>query len=159
MNIKSGKLTTERRNFLRKLGGFTAMSTLGLSFFTSCEEEEVSPDNPDEQDEGDSSGITVNGNTITVELAKQSDLATDGGWLLIIDAQLLVVNDNGYVALTSRCTHSNCDRNWTYGNRIFECTCHGSQFNTSGEVVRGPANRDLQSFSTSVADNVLTIQK
>jgi len=133
------------------------MSTLGVGFFTACGEndDEITPAMPG----AGGNGITVNGATVTIDLTQQTTLASAGGWLLIVEAQLLVVNDNGYAALTSVCTHSNCDRSWTYSNRVFECTCHGSRFDTNGAVVRGPAASNLQTYSTSLDGNILTIEK
>jgi len=159
---KSGRLSAERREFLKKSGSLAVMSLLGIGFFTSCTSEEDSlpddnmanPSNPD-------SGININGNTITIDLSKATGLTAAGGWLLITDAQLLVVNvgANSYNALTSICTHSQCDRNWTFTNSVFTCTCHGSRFNTSGGVIAGPASSDLRSFGTSISDEILTINK
>jgi len=40
---------------------------------------------------------------------------------------------------------------------FFVCPCHGSEFNTSGARVSGPAPRALRQFTTSFASNVLTI--
>lgn len=159
---KSGRLSAERRAFLKKTGSLAVMSLMGIGFFTSCTSEEdilpndniANPSNPD-------SGININGNTITIDLSKVGGLTAAGGWLLITEAQLLVVNvgSNSYNALTSICTHSQCDRNWTFTNAVFTCTCHGSRFNTSGGVLAGPATTALRSFSTALNEAVLTINK
>ncbi len=159
MQLKTGTLSTERRDFLKKVGSFTVMSTLGVGFFTACssDDDDVQPSTP--PGDSDETGITIDGNTITIDLTKQPALNTNGGWLLIPEAEVLVVNDGSFNALTSICTHSACSRNWTYGNGVFECTCHGSRFDTNGQVLRGPANQPLRSFATTVANNTLTIQK
>jgi cytochrome b6-f complex iron-sulfur subunit len=44
-----------------------------------------------------------------------------------------------------------------YQNQVYECPCHGSQYSTSGAVVRGPAAVPLRQFATSFTNNVLTI--
>ena len=64
-----------------------------------------------------------------------------------------------YSAMTSVCTHSACDRNWAFSNSKFTCTCHGSEFDTSGNVLKGPANQPLQSYSTALNGTVLTVTK
>ncbi|HSJ67015.1 MAG TPA: Rieske (2Fe-2S) protein [Anditalea sp.] len=159
---KSGRLSAERRAFLKKTGSLAVMSLLGVGFFTSCtDDDDTLPDNNVADPSNPDNGITINGNTINIDLTKASSLKAAGGWMLITDAQLLVVNvgTNSYNALTSICTHSQCDRNWTFTNTVFTCTCHGSRFNTSGGVVAGPATAALRSFGTSLSDEILTITK
>jgi len=159
---KSGQLSAERREFLKKTGSLAVMSLMGIGFFTSCtSEEDTLPDDNVSNPSNPDSGININGNTITIDLSKASGLKAAGGWLLITDAQLLVVNtgSNSYNALTSICTHSQCDRNWTFTNQVFTCTCHGSRFNTSGGVINGPAATALRSFGTALSDEILTITK
>ena len=41
--------------------------------------------------------------------------------------------------------------------RVYVCPCHGSEFNTSGAVVQGPATSSLRQFPTTFANNVVTI--
>lgn len=163
--IKSGTLTEDRRKFLKKTGGFAIMSMFGLSFFTSCSDEsDPAPSNNTNTNDGNnssdgSSGITIDGSTITIDLSINNDLAASGGWILIENAKTLVVNDGEIKALTSVCTHSGCDNNWSLGNGNFVCGCHNSEFTTDGEVVNGPANAPLQQYSVSVAGDIVTITK
>lgn len=162
-HIQSGILSEQRRDFIKKSGTLAVMSVFGIGFFTTCskEEESVSPKTPvTPTPPASSEGITVNTDSVVIDLSKTTELNTTGGWVLIVLAQMLVVNTgNGFSALTSVCTHSNCDRNWAFTNNQFECTCHSSRFTTSGEVVNGPANKPLKSFSNSLSGTTLTISR
>lgn len=160
---KSGTLSESRRKFIEKAGLSAVMGAFGVSFFTSCsttEDDDINPTNNSTGGNASTSGITVSGSTITVDLTAQTRLATAGGWLLIGNANTLVANISGsYVALTSVCTHLGCSTNWTFTNSRFTCTCHGSVFNSSGDVLQGPANSPLEQFTTNVSGNKLTITK
>ena len=157
---KSGTLTASRRKFIEKAGLATVMSTFGVSFFTSCVSSEEPGDPTSPPSTTAPNGITVSGSTIQVNLTIQTRLAASGGWLLIESAKTLVANLNGtYVALTSVCTHSGCFDSWAFSNNRFTCTCHNSIFDTTGKVVQGPEQGDLQVFRTEVAGTTLTINK
>ncbi|MBD3628045.1 Rieske (2Fe-2S) protein [Cyclobacterium sp.] len=156
--IQRGRLQTGRRDFLSRVGSISVMSVFGAAFFTSCtSESDMLPDNePNENEEG----ILINNQEVTIDLAKNEGLMASGGWMLIREAQLLVVNlDGQFSALTSVCTHSQCDRNWTFGNQVFTCTCHGSRFDTQGEVVNGPATQPLKSYAVSEENGNLIINR
>lgn len=155
-----------RRFFLKRAGMVVLAGYVGGGILASCSTDELDDLGGNNTNNGTPSedsmeGITISGNTISIEVAKVGELQNQGGWLLIVGAQTLVVNvgNNSFNALTSVCTHSNCDRNWTFSNSRFTCTCHGSQFDTSGSVLQGPANRPLNSFNTSLNDGVLVITK
>lgn len=156
---KSGQLSPERREFIRKSGALAAMSLFGVAFFTGCSSDEDTQPTPNPPAGG--SGITVSGNTITINLDLATALANTGGWALVVEAQTLIVNtgSNNFSALTSVCTHSNCDRNWTFASNVFTCTCHGSRFDTSGAVLTGPAIQPLRSYATSLNGKTLTVTK
>ncbi|MCH7400358.1 ubiquinol-cytochrome c reductase iron-sulfur subunit [Belliella kenyensis] len=158
-NFKSGRLSQERRAFLKKSGAITIMSLFGASFFTSCGSDDDSP-NGGNTPATPQNGITVNDSSVVIDLSQVPSLSNEGGWILITSARMLVINvGSGFNSLTSVCTHSNCDRNWSLNNNQFVCSCHGSRFTTSGAVVTGPATRPLQSFSNSVSGNTLTINR
>ncbi len=166
---KELKSVLSRKDFLRTAGSTALFATLGIGFIgcsssTGNDNDNVIIDDPGNG--GDNTGpiqITNNGNTITIDLADNSvsKLNSSGGWLLIAQANTLVVNVDGQTirAFTSVCTHQGCSTDWEFSNSLFECTCHGSRYNTSGMVVRGPANQDLKEFETSVSGNELTITK
>jgi len=152
-----------RKDFLRTAGSTALFAALGISFVgcdvTGTPDDDTITDPPN----GSGSGITVSGNVTTIDLTKSdtSVLAGQGGWLLIGQSQLLAVNVDGDTirAFTSVCTHAGCATSWAFSNNLFTCNCHGSQFNTSGGVVRGPASADLQEFSVERSGNIVTITK
>jgi cytochrome b6-f complex iron-sulfur subunit len=159
---KSGSLTDSRRKFLEKAGSSLVIATLGVAFFTSCSStEDADPIAPTPTPPGNSgTGITISGNTLSIDLSIQTALKTSGNWLLIDNAKTLVANISGaYVALTSVCTHSGCEKNWTFGSNRFTCTCHGSVFDQAGKVLTGPANQPLTQYDTQVNGNTLVITK
>ncbi|MFD2201134.1 ubiquinol-cytochrome c reductase iron-sulfur subunit [Shivajiella indica] len=157
-DIQTGNLSSERREFLRKSGAFAIMSMFGVSFFTSCSEDETPSGNNTNPPSG-SSGITVNGNQITVDLDVATALANTGGWALVSQAKVLIVNvgSSRFNALTSICTHSGCDNNWAFGSNVFTCRCHNSRFSTDGSVLSGPALQPLRSYQTEVNGRILTV--
>jgi len=51
--------------------------------------------------------------------------------------------DESLTALDDRCTHLGCRQKWNPARQLFECPCHGSEFDIEGNVKRGPATRSL----------------
>jgi cytochrome b6-f complex iron-sulfur subunit len=95
--------------------------------------------------------------TLTVD---GTALANSGGTALVqssLGTMLVVRNDTTTVsAFTATCTHQQCTvTGFTEG--VFQCPCHGSRYNTTGAVVRGPATQALRRFNASIANNVITI--
>jgi cytochrome b6-f complex iron-sulfur subunit len=99
-------------------------------------------------------------NTVTLTIDASSPLASVGNAALVNASgrSFLVARtaQSAFMALTAVCTHEGCTVS-NYQNQMYECPCHGSQFSTSGSVVKGPASRSLSQFATSFAGNVLTI--
>jgi cytochrome b6-f complex iron-sulfur subunit len=100
------------------------------------------------------------GSSITLSIDASSPIAGVGNAALVQTSggSLLVAHtaQNSFIALSSVCTHQVCTVS-EYQNQVYECPCHGSQYSTSGAVVRGPATAPLRQFATSFTNNVLTI--
>jgi cytochrome b6-f complex iron-sulfur subunit len=98
--------------------------------------------------------------TITLTIDASSPLNTVGNAALVNASgrSFLVARtaQATFTALTAVCTHEACTVS-NYQNQVYECPCHGSQYNTSGGVTKGPAPRSLSSFATNFSGNVLTI--
>jgi cytochrome b6-f complex iron-sulfur subunit len=102
---------------------------------------------------------TVSGSTIKVTVAGTA-LATAGALALVTtssgDVLVARTSADTFVALSAGCTHQACEITGVSG-QTFVCPCHGSEFDTSGHVVRGPAAAALRQFATQLAGDVLTI--
>ncbi len=106
--------------------------------------------------------ITVTGSRITVALNRINDLRTDGSALVISDQQLIILRlaPTDYRAFTNVCTHSGCGISIFDSSRM-KCQCHGSEFDTSGVNVAGPAPLPLARYAVSLnaARTTLEIDK
>jgi cytochrome b6-f complex iron-sulfur subunit len=58
--------------------------------------------------------------------------------------------------LTATCTHQQCTITG-FQNNVFQCPCHGSQFNATGGVIRGPATQSLRRYNATVSGDVISI--
>jgi cytochrome b6-f complex iron-sulfur subunit len=72
------------------------------------------------------------------------------------DPTYIVVTDSKEVAsfgLNAICTHLGCVVPWNVAENKFMCPCHGSQYDSTGKKVRGPAPLSLALVHASVADD------
>jgi len=90
---------------------------------------------------------TLEDQTMSVEKSQW----TEGEFVLVRNPRLpapiyLRKNDDNYTALLLECTHKQCEVR--PGTQVLKCPCHGSEFSNSGQVLTGPAEKDLISFQT-----------
>ncbi len=76
--------------------------------------------------------------TVTVPLSV-------GNGIRFYDRIVVISSADGVAAFSSTCPHLGCRIHGTESGQLV-CPCHGSRFNTRGEVVHGPATRNLQSL-------------
>ncbi len=153
--MKKGKVQLGRRDFAKKIGGFALVSPLVLSSLISCS----SDDDAAELSEEEVEAIIFEDGRVTFDLDILFSLTQEGGWLLVNQRNFLILNtgNDQFAALSSICTHTGCRDAWSFSSNILTCACHGSRFDTNGNVVQGPANAPLASFETSVENNILTV--
>jgi cytochrome b6-f complex iron-sulfur subunit len=147
------KPTSSRREFCAHAVSFIAVGAL----LENCGGSPTAPSNVPALT-GISAGVANNIATLTVDAG--SPLASVGSAALVqtSSGNFLVARtaQDTFNAMTAICTHQQCTVAG-YQSGTFTCPCHGSQYNTSGAVVRGPATASLRRFNTSFADPVLTI--
>ena len=72
---------------------------------------------------------------------------TDGKfWLSNVDTEVDGETRRGVLAIYKVCTHLGCLYEWIPMRFRFECPCHGSKFELSGDYIAGPARRSLDRF-------------
>jgi cytochrome b6-f complex iron-sulfur subunit len=103
---------------------------------------------------------SITNGAVTVSIAVSSPLASTGGMALVTSAAgtFLVTRASAtsFVAVTAQCTHEACVVSNATSNS-YVCPCHGSEFDTSGRVIVGPATLPLRQYQTQFSNNVLTI--
>ncbi len=106
-------------------------------------------------------GVTIAGAGITVNLTIRPELAAPGSFLVVTsgtaNAIIICLGANNWKAFTPFCTHQQCVVTSFAANRI-NCPCHGSQFDTNGNPVAGPAPTALTSFTVAFASSTNTLQ-
>jgi Rieske Fe-S protein len=99
------------------------------------------------QDNGDSSVPKV---LKVVDAGPVALYAADGIYDHFRHQGFFLVREGGkLIALSSDCTHRDCPLR-ALPDHTLSCKCHGSRFNASGDVLRGPARRSLPQFPTSI---------
>ncbi|MBC8505545.1 MAG: ubiquinol-cytochrome c reductase iron-sulfur subunit [Anaerolineales bacterium] len=64
----------------------------------------------------------------------------------------LANTEEGIKAIYKVCTHLGCLYSWSDQEVKFICPCHGSQFDSDGSYIQGPAPRDLDIFVVQAVD-------
>ena len=55
-----------------------------------------------------------------------------------------VVKNGEIYAISPKCPHLGCELEWNEEEQSFDCPCHGSRFQHTGELEDNPAQKDLQ---------------
>jgi cytochrome b6-f complex iron-sulfur subunit len=137
-----------RRELIKNVAAGTITLFVVPAAFTSCEKDPIDPD--DNNNPGD--------NTLTIDLtaAKYSDLGSAGGF--VMEGDIIIINTgDGFIALSSICTHQGCPVSYDSGSNNLPCPCHGSVYSTSGSVLQGPADAPLKKYELTQEGDILII--
>ncbi len=63
---------------------------------------------------------------------------------------LVRLEDGGFLALHTKCTHLACAVTWNERSGQFVCPCHGSEFDQHGGVINPPAPTPLDRFPVEI---------
>ena len=145
-----------RREFVKDT--LTGISTVAFGSFMLVNQSGCSEGSP-------TAPINNSDETITVDLSssENSALAMIGGTLAlganVLDSKGILLyrqSDTNVLAFSRNCTHNGCTIG-SFQNGTSACPCHGSQFDTSGSVVNGPAVNPLSQYSATITGNIVTI--
>ena len=81
-------------------------------------------------------------NQTLFDLGPVEQFSTTSSTVLQQAQAILIPTKDGFEALSLVCPHLGCQVD--IKNAGFECPCHGSQFNSDGGLVKGPANSPLR---------------
>ena len=70
---------------------------------------------------------------------------------------LACLEDGGFLALSSKCTHLGCTLPWVEKKHQFVCPCHASVFDITGDVISTPAPRALDMYAVTIENNVVMV--
>lgn len=136
-----------RRDLLKNVATGSLTLLVVPSVISSCE-----------KDDTDSGENNPENNELSINLldSKYSALNKEGG--SVVENNVIVANTgDGFIALSSLCTHEGCRVSYSHDNGNLPCPCHGSVFSTSGMVLEGPAGSALKKYTVNQEGDVLTI--
>jgi Rieske Fe-S protein len=105
----------------------------------------------------------VVGGKVVLPLADYPELASPGGFIVgqpdgLADSLIVYrVDATRVVALSSVCTHLNCDVEVASSRTQLECPCHGSVYDLDGTVRTGPAKRNLTAYAAVLDAASITV--
>ena len=110
------------------------------------------------------SGATFANNVLTVPLSGAADLSVANGFHVFsnpingVQPNIIVLNLGGnlFRSFTSICTHQQCTVADFSGGRI-HCPCHGSEYDSTGRNVAGPAPLPLREYATQFDASTRTV--
>jgi cytochrome b6-f complex iron-sulfur subunit len=67
------------------------------------------------------------------------------------------LEDGGFLAISRQCTHLGCTVPWNEKEKKFNCPCHASAFDLTGDVVAAPATRALDLYAATIENNTVVV--
>jgi Rieske Fe-S protein len=88
------------------------------------------------------------------EADQPSQVKRGDGKILKIDGERVACSrdeDGKLHAVSAVCTHMGCLVHWNSTEHTWDCPCHGSRFEATGEVIGGPAEKPLEEVKIPAA--------
>jgi len=105
-------------------------------------------------------GVEVTAAFVRIDLQRTPSLAVIGSSLVVPAANIMVMHTgiNEFRAVSNVCTHAGCGI-YEFTNWRLRCQCHGSEFDSLGNNLVGPALLPLTRFVTELTASVLVITR
>ncbi|MCC7263462.1 MAG: Rieske (2Fe-2S) protein [Candidatus Latescibacteria bacterium] len=113
--------------------------------------------------EGEDPAAKVAVTTLTLDLnAKENAALKKVGGAVKVNkngVKLIVMRSTAtaYTAISSTCTHNGCEVKLPDAKGVISCPCHGSKFDVTGKVTKGPAKKNLPPAKTALKGTTLTL--
>ncbi len=140
------ELDYSRRSFVKALVGFAGLVGLGtvIGSIKFALPSSASTQTASNAQSGTVQGSVANVNKLQVGTPAYFEYPSGYPNALIKNA------DGSLTGLSILCTHVCCECSFDAASNVFYCPCHGSVFDISGRVVRGPAVADLPTVQLKV---------
>jgi cytochrome b6-f complex iron-sulfur subunit len=150
----------KRRSFL---------TYFGLSWLTACFPVVLAACAPKDSTQAASSIDSADKDTVKPALQKTADGFTivgsvaeleKAGYLQTKEVAVSKdpTNPKKLIAVNPKCTHLGCDVKWIPGEKKYDCPCHDSEFAADGKVVKGPATKDLATYSAKIVGTQVLVK-
>jgi cytochrome b6-f complex iron-sulfur subunit len=136
----------DRKDFIKKSMLLAGMVAGGAAFLESCSKQNSSPA---------STAPTVDF-TIDISTSQYNSLQHNGNYIYANSVIIARDNNGNFIALYDVCPHAGCTVQFN-GASQFPCPCHGSNFDSSGNVIQGPATSGLKKYNTTLTGTMLRV--
>ncbi|HWY38571.1 MAG TPA: Rieske 2Fe-2S domain-containing protein [Bacteroidia bacterium] len=134
-----------RKEFIEQVGGGAA-GVFFVACAASCKKKSTTSSSP----QGPSN---VN---FTIDISS-GPLSSNGGYMIQSGVIVGRTTSGSFVAIAAACTHQGANLQYSASGNKFTCPNHGAQFDTSGNVLQGPATVAEKKYNTSLNGNILTV--
>jgi Rieske Fe-S protein len=109
---------------------------------------------------------TFGGDSVTLNLEEYEELKQDGGFRVIKEVNIGETTDNliivrksekEYLVFSSVCRHKKCNVKYKDERKLFVCPCHGSNYDLTGKVVKGPSTANIPQYDAILSGTKLII--
>lgn len=137
--------TSTRREFLVIGAAGSALGLCSCSLFITTREPDVSLQAVDGEFRLDREVLASKG-SVVVAVSGQPD-------------KVLVFHraDGSMAAVSMTCTHLGCDVDYSPSRDLIVCPCHGSEFDTAGGNLKGPASRPLRAYAVRIEGGAVVV--
>jgi cytochrome b6-f complex iron-sulfur subunit len=144
----------ERKEFLEKFGVGMALICAGCGV-ASCGSTPKSEDPRPENGNGGTPSNPLFTANLDSEIKEIGTFKIAGGIILVRLAQ--GNNASAFTAVQLACTHQGVSVVYNNAQGKFICPAHGSEFDNSGAVIKGPAATALKEYNVAVSGNIVSV--